>query len=192
MLSLVLLLPIGVEAINWGDLLAGTYDFSNQTSRARDMQRVADLTQLKVAVEMYAIDHGGYPNSSGCVDTALVRVLQPYLSTLLEDPQNLWTTTVVNGGCGSPLRSGNYAYLPLNRNSVNDLAEGYLLVAQLEYQWRTGDFGVYFNTTPWTPTITGSNATAAFNLADAAKCTAMTIACNGTNVNRYYMVGGDY
>ncbi len=159
------------------------------TARARDAQRETDLQQIATGLEFYAEEHdGGYPNNGGCAKVKLQNKLSDFLTTFPEDPTaRVLTSNVVVGAC-SVSNGGGYGYIPLNTNDVNSYAEGYLLVAWAEYASATGDTGVYYTTSAWTPTTSGTNATADYNLAAASKCTSTTTACNST-VSRYYMIG---
>ncbi|HEU5114184.1 MAG TPA: type II secretion system protein [Candidatus Paceibacterota bacterium] len=69
-------------------------------SKARDAYRLAQVTEIQRALEMYYNDYGQYPASGGAVSpnngwsnsgdsswAALQTALQPYLSTAPHDPQ---------------------------------------------------------------------------------------------------------
>lgn len=164
------------------------YSSTQVIIHTNDTIRMSDLRSIQNALELYAEEHGGYPNRSGCADNILGRLLEDYFTNFPDDPGQLRTTTVVTNTCGSTILQGGYGYIALNTDTTNSLAEGYLLVSRLESTSLTGDQGVYYNTTPWTATITGSNATGSYNLADATQCTATTTACTAS-VHRYFMLG---
>jgi len=62
--------------------------------RARDSERGSDMTQIKVAIEKYHAEKGGYPDvcPSGdgvdCPASALSSALAPYLTAIPHDPRN--------------------------------------------------------------------------------------------------------
>lgn len=197
-LLLALLVVLGVSL--WNAQKAGLAFFSTTlnppssgssgASRARDYQRQSDLVQLATALELYVTETGeGYPNSSGCIRSAWNRAgfdYSSYLSILPTDPTDLLSSAVVTGACNI-VSGGGYGYIPLNTDTTNSGAEGYLLVSRLESTSITGDH-IYYNTSAWTPTTTGAHATAAYNLGAATVCTSTTAACTSA-VHRYYMIG---
>jgi prepilin-type N-terminal cleavage/methylation domain-containing protein len=166
-------------------------------SRARDAQRKSDLQQFATALEFYANDHsGGYPNTTGCTTTLFGSTgtypLTGYMTTIPSDPSDLLTNSVVSGACGTA-GAGGYGYIPLNTTgtTASGNAEGYLLVARSESTTELGataSGGIYYvSGTAFSPTVTGSSATATTNLSAAAACTSAGT-CTST-VTRYYMVG---
>jgi len=181
--------PLGSAAFGRALPFSSPQTSGRGIAQIKDDQRKTDLLQIATALEFYAEAHGGgYPNNGGCAKAKLQNKLADYLSTFPEDPTpNVLTSTLVVGACGT-MNGGGYGYIPLNPDSSNDYAEGYLLVAWAQYSNATGDSGVYYNTSAWTPTTTGFNAEAEYILAAATKCTSTTSACDST-VNRYYMIG---
>lgn len=154
-------------------------------ARARDAQRMGDLQQIATALEFYADDVGGYPGASACFGTGAGLVnLSSYLSIMPTDPSALTASSVVSGGCAS-----GYGYIALNTITGGN-AEGYLLVADMESTTDLGT-GIYYisGATTYAPTVTGTNATAAYNLgaSGAAACTSAATCTSA--VNRYIMLG---
>lgn len=152
-------------------------------ARARDAQRMSDLQQIATALEFYADDVGGYPASSACFSSTGVN-LSSYLTIVPTDPQNLPTNAIVTGGC-----STGYGYIALNTVTTNSYAEGYLLVADMESTTDLGTGIYYISGTAYSPTTTGTNATASYNLGSTGgvACTSSTT-CTAS-VNRYIMLG---
>lgn len=89
-----LLISISLIAILTGVLLAVLNPRGIQ-AKARDSQRISDLSKVKVALESYFSDNRGYPISAGWVTvTSLPLAIPPltvgsptYLNTLPEDPK---------------------------------------------------------------------------------------------------------
>jgi prepilin-type N-terminal cleavage/methylation domain-containing protein len=87
--------------------------------KARDSRRVADLIQMRTALELYYAANGKYPLPAGCSydencyalsyrdewldpESTLARELRPYLATLPRDPLNSGECPPWNGdGCYS-------------------------------------------------------------------------------------------
>lgn len=152
-------------------------------ARARDAQRMSDLQQIATALEFYADDVGGYPASSACFSSTGVN-LSSYLTIVPSDPSGLNAGAVVSSGCTT-----GYGYIALHTVSGGN-AEGYLLVADMESTTDLGT-GIYYisGTSVYSPTVSGTNATAAYNLGSSG-ATACTSASSCTaSVNRYIMIG---
>ncbi len=98
--------------------------------KARDAQRIEDLSQMRTAIESYANDHGKYPPPppfSSFASSAtpsqwnyLQNLLKPYLPKLPKDPINNNAETYI---------TGNYSYLYLV-SGVN--RTNYDLITQFE------------------------------------------------------------
>lgn len=54
--------------------------------KARDVSRVAQIKQLKTAMELYHTDHNGYLSACGGSYIDTLTALQPYMTTLPSDP----------------------------------------------------------------------------------------------------------
>jgi general secretion pathway protein G len=72
--------------------VAASAGFSVAREKAMDVQRMSELKQLKVALDLYHIDHGHYPRQTegangrigegGLIDTLLL----PYMKSIPSDP----------------------------------------------------------------------------------------------------------
>jgi prepilin-type N-terminal cleavage/methylation domain-containing protein len=100
-------------------------------TKARDTKRIADLSQIGVALQLYYNDNSTYPNcgewslstdsnwqTTGCLQIAL----KPYISSLPIDP--------LNAPAGGPWDTGHYLYAYGVANGGAD----YDLVGELEQQ----------------------------------------------------------
>lgn len=132
--------------------------------RARDAQRVADLHQIKLALELYYSTNGYYPQSDCGWDcngyrysyvtaswNALTADLAPYMKTVPIDPTNS-ACAPWGASCYS------YAYGNVGRNTYTP---SYDLTAQLEdptSQHRCGvrNYKFYFNNQAWCTAFGGS------------------------------------
>jgi type II secretion system protein G len=104
--------------------------------KARDARRVADLEQIRTALELYYDDHGYYPPSDCGWDCngydysgdaswdALAAELAPYIPSLPKDPLNTCDGGPWNGDCYF-----NYTYGNVGRSTY---PAQYDLTAQLE------------------------------------------------------------
>ncbi len=102
--------------------------------KSRDARRVADLRQIRIALEVFYDDHGYYPQSACGWDCngyrvsynatwdALAADLLPYIPTLPKDPINNANTPWNNGGF-------SYAYGNVGRSTY---PAQYDLTGQLE------------------------------------------------------------
>jgi general secretion pathway protein G len=100
------------------------------TAKARDAKRMTDLKQIRIALQMYYEQNGGYPviarwatsevttYDSGARWASLQTALAPYLSKLPGDPRPI--------GTGGPWTTGTYHYAYSSDGQIYDL------VAQLE------------------------------------------------------------
>ncbi len=96
--------------------------------KARDAQRIENLSQMRTAIESYANDHGKYPptpyyrNYYSSTDESswneFQNLLKPYLSKLPKDPVNN----------GNPEITGNYSYFYQSNSFLGE----YDLITQLE------------------------------------------------------------
>lgn len=75
---------------------------------ARDTQRISDIRQIRIALELYKSDHGDYPTAGPWIisnnsnwDSTLGVALAPYISKLPRDPIN---------NTGVPWGDGGYTY----------------------------------------------------------------------------------
>ncbi len=128
-------------------------------AKARDARRIADLNQIRTALEFYFDANGYYPQADCGWDCngyrvsfdsrwdALAADLAPYMPTLPKDPLN-------NGGC-PPWGAGchTYAYGNVGRNSQR---VQYDLTANLEDTNNANRCGVkgwhfYFDNQGWCP-----------------------------------------
>jgi prepilin-type N-terminal cleavage/methylation domain-containing protein len=78
--------------------------FTSAQQKSRDTKRLADMTQMNTALELYFADFKGYPSNAGGIPTALT---PNYASTLPKAP------LPPDGGCAaaayaSPVPPGNY------------------------------------------------------------------------------------
>lgn len=126
-------------------------------AKARDTRRIADLDQIRKALELYYLDNGAYPQAGSCpydsncyacssqgtYTTTLANALAPYIPTLPVDP--------VNTG-GSPWNAGGYTYCYGNvgRYTYDDQ---YDLTAQFEtdhpQRCLYKGYHFYFTNQPW-------------------------------------------
>lgn len=131
-------------------------------AKSRDTRRIADLSQIRTALELYYDDHGFYPRSGCGWDcngyrysynttswNALASDLAPYIAALPKDPLNISCAPWGNN-CHS------YAYGNVGRNTYSPT---YDLTANLETQhaqrcavkgWR-----FYFSDAPWCGSYSG-------------------------------------
>jgi type II secretion system protein G len=129
---------------------------NNARTKARDSRRIADLRQIKTALEMYFDANGYYPPSPCGYDCdqyyysynsnwdTLQAYLSPYLAKLPKDPTNS-TCPPFNNNCHSYIYGdvGRYVY-----------PHQYVLTAQLEQTNHPERCGVknwrwYFDNRPW-------------------------------------------
>ena len=70
-------------------LVAGLTSYSRQARRARDNKRVADIEQIRSALEIFRTNQGNksYPASTGGNITMIEAALRLYLSPLPRDPR---------------------------------------------------------------------------------------------------------
>jgi len=131
--------------------------------KARDSRRIADLNQIKLALELYFDANGYYPQSNCGWDCngyrystdsswdLLAADLRPYIKTLPKDPRN---------NCAGPWNAGcfSYAYGNVGRNTQR---VQYDLTAQLEDTSHPQRCGVkgwrwYFDNRYWCTAFGGS------------------------------------
>lgn len=131
---------------------------SQSRMKARDAKRVAQLNQIKNALQMYFNDNGYYPVTSNCGWDSncyaysnnstqwndLAAKLAPYISSLPTDPIN---------NCAAPWTTGCYTYAYGN---VGKTVYGpqYDLTGQLEdtnnpLRCAVKGYKFYFNNQPW-------------------------------------------
>ncbi len=118
---------------------------SSGPSRARDIQRKADLQNLATAVELYYADHGEYPNSgsfSGTREQACVNGggdfdLTSALSTYFDLPEAPGNSPTHAIGCDD-----DYYYMVLSYADGGAFPSSYVLVANMENT--PGDVDNYF------------------------------------------------
>lgn len=132
--------------------------------KARDTKRMADLSQIRTALEMYFNDYGYYPQSDCGWDcngyrtsyssgswNALAADLKPYIGTLSVDS--------INSAC-PPWTTGCYSYAYGNVGRTTYPAQ-YDLTAQLEdtgspYRCTIRGYKFYFNNSlGWCPSYSG-------------------------------------
>ena len=126
--------------------------------KGRDARRMADLEQIRTALELYYNDRGYYPQSNCGWDCnayrysydgswdSLAADLRPYISTLPKDPLN-------TGGC-PPWTTGCYTYAYGNVGKTTYSSGAYDLTAQLEDTGNQNRCAVkqyvfYFNNEAW-------------------------------------------
>lgn len=127
--------------------------------KARDTARIADLVQIRTALEMYYNDHGYYPQSDCGWDcngyrysynsaswNAFAADLRPYIATLPQDPLN-------TGNC-PPWTTGCYTYAYGNVGKATYSSGQYDLTAQLEdtssqYRCSVQNYHFYFTNAAW-------------------------------------------
>ena len=127
-----LLVVIAVIGILAAVVLASLND---ARAKARDTKRIADLHQIRSALEMYYNDNGYYPPTGCGYDCNSYRIstdanwqstlgvaLAPYISALPVDPIN---------NVGGPWVTGNYSYSYGNVTRTT-YAPGYDLTGQFE------------------------------------------------------------
>jgi type II secretion system protein G len=131
-------------------------------AKARDTRRIADLTQIRTALEMYFDDHGYYPQTNcgwDCNDyrystnsswDALAADLAPYIAKLPTDP--------INNGTG-PWYTGSYSYAYGNVGRTINPPQ-YDLTGQLETahseRCEIKDWHFYFSNSHWCTAWGGS------------------------------------
>jgi len=109
---------------------------SSARMKARDTQRISDIRQMRIALELYKSANGDYPNSSSgmfglyyisndATWSTFQTALSPYMSRLPVDPKNTGTFPWVTNGYVYVYgyRPGSYSY---------SLTKKYDLVAQFE------------------------------------------------------------
>lgn len=107
-------------------LAAALYAVNNARIKGRDAKRMADLEQIRKAIEIYHQEKGYYPNVSGSARSSnttqwnnLQAMLSPYISKLPVDPLNIAIT---------PWNDGGYQYYYANNGDPNEFD----LIGQLE------------------------------------------------------------
>ncbi|MFA5776405.1 MAG: type II secretion system protein [Patescibacteria group bacterium] len=110
-----LLISISLIAILTGVLLAVLNPRGIQ-AKARDSQRISDLSKVKVALESYFSDNRGYPISAGWVavtslSTAVPLLSPTYINTLPEDPKKTGTLCSGANWRGYAYKSDGVSYL---------------------------------------------------------------------------------
>lgn len=134
--------------------------------KARDTRRMADLEQIRTALELYYDSNGYYPQSGcgwDCNDyrysynpaswAALAADLRPYLSSLPVDP--------INSQCG-PWTTGCYSYAYGNVGKITNSRGAYDLTAQFEstgnpYRCGVRQYHFYFDNRDWCSGANNSN-----------------------------------
>lgn len=124
-------------------LLAAVVSFiflSGVLAQARDIRRVSDISALRNALELYYIDHGGYP-STGWTNSAtaswdtLGQMLRPYITVMPHDPINDRSGRVEHTG------AFNYSYYSLKKqDTVGEAQSDYLIVFHLEKPKRASQY----------------------------------------------------
>lgn len=86
-----LLITMGIIAVLSG---MAVFNFSQARSRARDVQRKSDMSQLKKALELYRNDNNGlYPASLTEADQLTFLVTPGYAKAVFKDPKGVdWHT----------------------------------------------------------------------------------------------------
>ena len=132
--------------------------------KARDARRIADLDQIRTALEFFYDANGFYPQSNCGWDCneyrysynsswdALANDLRPYISTLPKDPLN-------TGGC-APWSAGCLTYAYGNVGKSTNPAQ-YDLTAQLEdtsstYRCGVKNYNFYFDHRAWCSAFGGN------------------------------------
>lgn len=167
-----LLVVIAIIGILSGVVLAS---ISTARMKARDIRRVADLAQIRNALEMYFDDRGYYPQArgeargdSGCSGwdcngyaisnaaswTALAADLAPYISPLPTDPIN-------STGCSQPWINNCFLY---SYGNVGKSGSTYNPAGKIQYdlsaQFENDNYGLrceikkyrfYFDNRLWCP-----------------------------------------
>lgn len=108
---------------------------NSSRSKARDTRRVADINQLKTALELYRNSNGQYPLSGGATSpnsgwsnsndsswTTLETAMSPYITKLPIDPKQ-------DSSGWAPTGKFSYAYLPLGYGCPQ---QWYMIVYLLE------------------------------------------------------------
>lgn len=131
---------------------------SSARMKARDVRRIADMNQIRLALEMYYDDYGYYPQSDCGWDcngyrysyvlsswNALAADLAPYVRKLGVDPLNSGACPPWGNQCYT------YAYGNVGRNTQRIQ---YDLTAQLESPTHVDrcfvkSYTFYFNNQPW-------------------------------------------
>jgi hypothetical protein len=97
----------------------------------RDTRRTADIATLRLALELYYVDHGAYPHT-GWVNSGteswdtLSRALKPHLPEIPRDPINDLSGRVEQSG------DFNYSYYSTENKSLMGDKDDYVLVFRLE------------------------------------------------------------
>ena len=122
-------------------ILAGLVlnNISGARGKARDSQRIADLTNLSSKLEEYYNDNGGYPN------TFTASTLPGIDPEALKDP--LGNAITINSpvsdqavaqGSSAPTANGpNYKYIPYPTGCNSVTCTGYVLMSYIEYPTAT-------------------------------------------------------
>lgn len=146
-----LLVVIGIISILATVLLL---QLGTARAKGRDAKRIADVNQVRTAVELYFDDNGSYPAATD------MSVLAPkYLLKTPTDPLNAGCTTTYDNGvgtAGSPIKCYGYAWSPAAGPSK------YQVYADLEQNNKAISARGFINSTGWSG--------AAKNLSGAQAC----------------------
>jgi type II secretion system protein G len=73
--------------------------FSSAQRKARDSRRLADIAQMRKAIELYYDDNSNYPDAcnpnTGCDAANLSAFLSPYMTSIPVDPTNSGTLVYI-------------------------------------------------------------------------------------------------
>ncbi|MFA6023772.1 MAG: type II secretion system protein [Candidatus Gracilibacteria bacterium] len=179
---LIVITIIGILAVALVPRLTGA------SGRARDAQRQGDLQQLAVMLEQYATDNGGYPGTSSCAGetsaTGFATVMTPYWTTAIADPSGSYWAGTGTPCAGGTTPESSYAYIAL-QTTAGGLAEGYLLIANLENENARGK-GIYATSFSVSTSIT---AAANFSATGNNECTSAAVTGCTAGTNMIYVVG---
>jgi len=116
--------------------------YNGVQQRGRDSQRSSDITALAKAIELYYIDNGQFPLSSGSTSMTanwsttadptswsnLTNQLTPYMNKVVTDPTNSQSVDIRYGGSSAY----GYAYYSTGSNCGGGVRQTYILIYKLE------------------------------------------------------------
>ena len=86
-------------------------------AKARDAKRIADINQVRSALELWFDDYGRYRDTNDMAAAAPVSIHPTYLVNIPRDPLAAGCTTVYNGTAVGALNCYGYAYTPATNPS---------------------------------------------------------------------------
>lgn len=113
-------------------------------AKARDAKRIADVHQVRSAIELYFDDHGSFPGTAAPSTAPIMSFLAPlYLVSLPHDPLLPGCTDSYNGALSAGYNCYGYAWFPLANPTR------YQIWAELERHAQVLDQDNDINSTGW-------------------------------------------